>query len=522
MTEKKIERQGVFRILAGLLGVGLGVWLSFAFLNGFQGETGDSADKLMALLPSNVREQVYGLLGAPPTTETGQLEASGIIQAEEISIAGELGGRIVAIAVEEGDAVEVGDLLVQLDCRLLDAQIQAAEALVALAEAGLGQAQAGARPGQIAIAEAQLAQAQSARDAASLLVSDTLALVENPQDIRMRLAVSCAQIDASQHRVNRAEALRDAAGVAKAKFEEMRATEGYQRVIVASGSLDDLPDQIPPEFLDQLSDLADGVYSYEDWGLEIHEGTFTLFTHAEVSLPLQFHLAPNEWWQAWVGVNAAYAQLEGAQGAYYSLFTQNEHPQYLEAQVDEALSALAQAEAQVSMAEAQLDGLRAGATAEQIAALEAQVAQAQTAVSALRTQRSMMALDSPLGGTVVHLSAFSGEVVAPGAAILTIANLGQTSLSVYVPENRIGQIYLGQRVSIRVDSFPGRDFDGWVSYISDQAEFTPRNVSTKDERVNLVFSVEVEMANQDRSLKPGMPADAVFEWEGEGKNEESE
>jgi multidrug resistance efflux pump len=172
---------------------------------------------------------------------------------------------------------------------------------------------------------------------------------------------------------------------------------------------------------------------------------------------------------------------------------------------------LAQAEAQVAAAQAQLDGLQAGATEEQIATLQARVAQAQTTLDSLLTQREKLEIVAPVDGTVLDLIMHPGEVAAPGATLLTVADLAQVQLIVYVPESKISQVYLGQTVNVKVDSFPHRIFQGQISYIADQAEFTPRNVATKEERVNLVFAVEIRLANRDGALKPGMPADATFE-----------
>jgi len=83
-------------------------------------------------------------------------------------------------------------------------------------------------------------------------------------------------------------------------------------------------------------------------------------------------------------------------------------------------------------------------------------------------------------------------------------------LTVYVPETRLGEVWLDQIVAVRVDSFAGREFTGTVSHISDTAEFTPRNVATVEERQNLVFAVDIRLDNADGDLKPGMPADVVF------------
>ena len=106
--------------------------------------------------------------------------------------------------------------------------------------------------------------------------------------------------------------------------------------------------------------------------------------------------------------------------------------------------------------------------------------------------------------------AHPGEVAAPGASLLTVSDLSQVKLLVYVPQNRIGQVRLDQQVQVTVDSFSSRVFEGEVVHIADRAEFTPRNVATKEERANLVFAVEIRIANQDGALKPGMPADVVF------------
>jgi multidrug efflux pump subunit AcrA (membrane-fusion protein) len=407
------------------------------------------------------------------------LEASGIIQVEQVSIASEFGGRIVEISVAEGDKVAAGDLLVRLDTELLDAQVEAIEATIELAEAGVAQAKAGARPGQIGVAEAQLAQADTGRLAAQRAVSDTQALVENPQDINLQIAVTAARVEAARQRREQAVALKDAVEIGKEKFEEARTA-----IDDAGGSGHH---KIP----------VPGVPGY--------------FIEYDVpTLPLAFHQLPNQWWQTWVGVNAASAEQEGLEASLAHLYTQRENPQAMEAAAGEARAALAQAKAQVAAAQAQVAGMNAGATEEQIAALEARVGQAQAGRDALLTQREMMILTAPMDGTVLNIAVHPSEVAAQGASLLTIADISQVILTVYVPETRIGQVQLDQSVRVTVDSFPNRVFEGRVSHISDQAEFTPRNVATQEERVNLVFAVEIRIANDDGALKPGMPADARF------------
>ena len=128
----------------------------------------------------------------------------------------------------------------------------------------------------------------------------------------------------------------------------------------------------------------------------------------------------------------------------------------------------------------------------------------------LQTRMDKMALRTPLAGIVTSRSAHAGEAALAGATLLTVSNLDVVELTIYIPEDELGRVYLGQEVDVAVDAFPGRVFTGTISHISQQAEFTPKNVQTEKERVNMVFAVKVKLDNGDHALKPGMPADAIF------------
>jgi multidrug resistance efflux pump len=117
---------------------------------------------------------------------------------------------------------------------------------------------------------------------------------------------------------------------------------------------------------------------------------------------------------------------------------------------------------------------------------------------------------SPIDGVVLYRAVEPGEVVAPAANLLTIADLTDLTLTVYVPEDRYGRITLGQAYPVTVDSFPGEVFTGTVSYIADKAEFTPRNVQTTASRKTTVFAIRLDLADGGGRLKPGMPADVQF------------
>lgn len=119
-------------------------------------------------------------------------------------------------------------------------------------------------------------------------------------------------------------------------------------------------------------------------------------------------------------------------------------------------------------------------------------------------------ISSPIDGKVLERLVEPGEFAAPGSTVMVVASLETLTLTIYVPEDRYGQISLGQTYPVTVDSFPGQTFRGSVRYISDKAEFTPRNVQTKDSRQTTVYAVKLGLESSDGKLKPGMPADVHF------------
>jgi len=141
---------------------------------------------------------------------------------------------------------------------------------------------------------------------------------------------------------------------------------------------------------------------------------------------------------------------------------------------------------------------------------EVAVSQLQLSRAALRTADVRMkdaVLYAPLNGMVLKKNIEAGETVGVGIVVFTIGDLESPWVKVYVKEDHMGVVKLGQRAEVRIDSFPQKRYEGIVTYISSEAEFTPKNVQTKEERVKLVFGVKVSVKNQNNELKPGMPAD---------------
>jgi HlyD family secretion protein len=101
-------------------------------------------------------------------------------------------------------------------------------------------------------------------------------------------------------------------------------------------------------------------------------------------------------------------------------------------------------------------------------------------------------------------------MVQPGTPIVTLGDLTRPWVNVYVGERDLGKVHVGMPASVTVDSFPDQPFNGKVTFVSERAEFTPKNIQTPDERVKLVYRIKVELETRDEALKPGMPADTVL------------
>ena len=119
-------------------------------------------------------------------------------------------------------------------------------------------------------------------------------------------------------------------------------------------------------------------------------------------------------------------------------------------------------------------------------------------------------IKSPINGLVLSKNTEIGEVVMPGSSLLTLGDLYHPWVKIYIKETDLGKVKLGQKAQVKIDTYPDKVFEGKVTYISSQAEFTPKNIQTKEERVKLVFGIKVSLDNPLQILKPGMPADVIL------------
>jgi multidrug resistance efflux pump len=209
-----------------------------------------------------------------------------------------------------------------------------------------------------------------------------------------------------------------------------------------------------------------------------------------------------------VGVKLSEVALGGAKQQVELLLQLRDHPLQLISQANAAKAAYQQAEATVQVAEANLIAAQASPTREDIAIAKAQVAEAEAGLAAVQVQLNKLTLTAPRAGLINHRAVNPGELAAPGTTLLELTDLETVDLTVYIPETQMGQVKVGQAAQVYVDAYSGEVFEGGVTFIAHQAEFTPRNVQTQEERVNLVFAVKITLNNPSHRLKPGMPADA--------------
>ncbi len=177
---------------------------------------------------------------------------------------------------------------------------------------------------------------------------------------------------------------------------------------------------------------------------------------------------------------------------------------------DMSNSAFEVAKAKVYEANEKLSLLKRGIRKEKIAQAAANVSKSKQALALAKTRLRYTKIYSPINGYVLSDNVQGGEYVSPGTPVITVANLEDVWLRAYIDERDLGKIKLGQTVKISVDSYPDKVYLGMVTFISSEAEFTPKNVQTEKERVTLVYRIKIDVPNENLELKPGMPADGII------------
>ncbi len=499
------------------------------------------------------------------------LSGSGTIEAEDVVITSEVSGRVQSLLVDEGQEVAANQILVKLDPALLEAQRDQAGAAVAVAEANLALLKAGSRAEDIAAAQAQVDQARAGRDGSAQAYENALKALTNPQELDVQVIQAQAARDSAQRALaqvqagsrieditaaeaalNQAQAslqaTRDRLSAAKSQAETqvdqsaLALTQAQARYSQAKTNWEYVQDTGNDPLVPKISDGKGGTKANKLSDAQ-RENYYAAFVQAEAALHqaeqtvAQAQVAADAARQAEVtGVQTAESQVQSSDAALAKLrngataeslataqtaltnaqrvlsqaLAMRKDPQQLQAAADAAKAQLDTAEAQLHQAQARLEAAQAGSRPEQVQAAQAQLAQARANARQVEVQLGKTSLSAPRAGLILSRAIHEGEQASPGTALMTIGSLDTVRMTLYIGEPDIGRVRQGQQARVTVDSFPGRVFTGTVTFIAQEAQFTPRNVQTKDERATTVFAVRVELNNPDHALKPGIPADGVI------------
>ena len=398
----------------------------------------------------------------------GSLTASGTIEATIVNVAPEAAGKVTDVRADEGESVTKGQSLLSLDASLLTAQQAVASAAVDSATAALAAAQTKYDQTLEAALAAQAAQRSKDWQASAPSEFDQPNwYIEQDQQVssaQAELDAAKVEIDAANENLDRvitdlknSEFLKTEQELADARAAFFIAQQVKDQASSASDN-SGLTDAAQDYYDDAVTRLNDAEEAYNDL-MSSDEADDVRYARGQVLVAQQRY-------------DAAYARL-------LTLQTGENSPAVIAAgkELDKAKSALAQAEASLALVQAQ------------IAKLE---------------------VHAPMDGVILTRNVEPGEFVQPGAAALTIGDLSDLTITVYVPENRYGEISLGQTAEVTVDSFPGVTFTATVIQIANKAEFTPRNVQTVEGRSATMFAIKLSVQDAEGRLKPGMPADVIF------------
>lgn len=357
--------------------------------------------------------------------EDTAIRLSGNIELRQVDIAFKTPGRLVELAVEEGDSVKQGALIARLDPEILTRSRQREEAAIAAAQSGIAQ-----------LHTAIGFQKETMAGETDLRRADLAAAEARLKDL---------EAGARPQEIEQAEA-----ALAEVRARNLQARRDYER--------------------------AHKLYQADDISTAQHDQFKTLLDSTTAA------------------AHAAAQRL--------SLLRAGARPNDLAA----ARAQVARARAALTLTGAQrLDIQR---REQEVTARRAELERARLNVSVLDAQLGDLTIHAPMDGVVLSKPADPGEVLAAGTTVISLGDLDHPWLRGYVSERNLGRIRLGQAVRITTDSHPGKVYEGRLSFISAEAEFTPKQIQTNEERQKLVYRIKVDVRNPGRELKANMPADA--------------
>ncbi len=410
------------------------------------------------------------------------LTASGTISAMSVNVAPELGGKVSTVNFEEGESVDSGDVLFEIDSEYIQSELDQAVAAVETAKAALATAEVQAESGSLQL---KLAIQNSRIQFADVLTNEQ----RQSQPSGFELPV---WYFTREEEIESAEAL-----------VEMTVDE----LIKEESELEDvLTNIVNIEFIELEKELAAAQAEYI-----VNDAALDAVSRATENAELK-DIAQDEF-------DLSETKLDNVQERYEQAVDTDAGEEVLEARAavgvaqatyDEAVNYWMSFFIGDDALQVQLAVTGAELAIKNVEQAEAGLAQAQAVVKSVEIQVEKAAVIAQISGDVLAQNVEVGELIGAGGVVMTIGNIDEVNLTVYIPEDEYGRVSLGQDVKVFVDSFPEMTYLGTVTYISDTAEFTPSNVQTVEGRKSTVFAVEITIKNDSHDLKPGMPADVEF------------
>jgi len=409
----------------------------------------------------------FGIKNLNPSTD-GVLSASGSIEAAIVNVSSEMAGKVTGVLATESQPVKMNDPLLHLDPSLLSAQRAVAATSVDSANAALASAQL--KYDQTLQAAIAAQDAQRAKDLKLNAPSD----FDQPGwyfDQSEQLASAKVELDNAQ------TSLDDANANLQTVISDLR----NSKYLAAEKRLADaraaflIADTVKSQAQDAsnnggLLDAANDYYEIAKTELDDAQTAYNDELTTDEATDVEYARGK---------VIAAQQRYYAAYSRWLSFQTGADSPAVIS-----ALKSLEQAKSAVTQAKASL--------------------------SLLDTQLAKLVIVAPMDGVILARNVEPGEFIQPGAVALTMADLTNLTITVYVPESLYGKVSLGQSATFTVDSFPGVTFTAHVIHIADQAEFTPRNVQTVEGRSSTFYAIKLKVEDPEGKLKIGMPADVVF------------
>ncbi len=414
-----------------------------------------------------------------------QITASGTVEAVQVLVSSELAGRVVEVYADKGENIQVGDPLLRLDDEVLLAQRQRALKSLEAAQANLEAAQTGLELAQATLNAAEANYEAVLANAQAELVPLQQALDDLYQNADVARAQAEGEVAVANRALRESQYLLDIFTVPTDQ-QNLTAMEG---VILMEARLDEARQAFEP-------------HKYKSSNDPIREEFKEALDEAQSDYDSAVRRLEYE-----TAVERARTMLDKAMRDLEAL-QDGPNPD----DVDKLEARIAAVEAAPRQAETAVEQARVGPDTAQAALKQAEraLAQVQAELDLIDVQIKKLTVVAMTAGIVLSRNVEPGEVIQPGAPVMTIGDFDRLKITVYIPEDRYGQVDLGEQARVTVDSFPDDVFTAEVVYIADEAEFTPRNVQTAEGRRTTVFAIELSIDNRDGMLKPGMPADVEF------------